>query len=378
MKVLLVWNGPTTAGERSILARREIPLLGLLAARGIDLSVALCGDVAGLHSDLEQIGVRTSVLSSALPPSGAAVARLLCAAIQLRRLIARERPDLVESTEAMPTIVAGLAALRRRGCVLVYRRQHAGGRARLHLASRLAARLSDRTIVSSEAMRQRASADDRCDPARIEVATPGSPGPAPVAPETIRAAREREGASNSDRIVFVASFLRHEKGIDVLIRAVDRLQNRDHVQLWIAGSGPEESTLRHLAGRARVPVRFLGHRPDVDVLLHAADVVVIPSRRESFGRITLEAMARARPIVASRTGGLVEAIVDGETGVLVPPEDEGALAAAIDAMLSDRVAAEAHGNNAGNRFRSRYTMGHMAASRISAWQRAVTTGDPSH
>ena len=378
MKVLLIWNGPANANERSILARREVPLLSELAANGIDVSIALCGDAAGLISDLAQAGVPAHVLPSPLPPAASVLMALPFAALQLRRLIARERPELIESTDPMPAIAAGLAAFARRGCVLVYRRQHAGGRTRLHLASRLATRLSHRTIVSSEAMRRQAAADDRCDPARIEIATPGSADPAPVTPEMIRAAHLHLGVDDSSSVILVLSRLRYEKGIDVLLRAMDRLPNRDNVQLWIAGTGPEEATLRRLAEGITVPVQFLGHRRDVDVLLHAADVVVIPSRRESFGRVTLEAMARARPMVASRTGGLAEAIVDGQTGLLVPPEDESALAAAISVMLADKDAAETLGNAAGERFRSRYTIAHMAASRIRAWQRSLAAGGQPH
>src|SRR4029079_15399950 len=110
---------------------------------------------------------------------------------------------------------------------------------------------------------------------------------------------------------------RHEKGIDVLIRAMRHL-NRD-VHLIVAGNGPEEPLLRQLATQN---VHFDVYTHDPSVWIHAADVIAIPSRRESFGRLTLEAMAAGRPIVATRVGGLTEAIADGETGLLVPPDDE--------------------------------------------------------
>jgi glycogen(starch) synthase len=157
----------------------------------------------------------------------------------------------------------------------------------------------------------------------------------------------------------------------VLIRSLAHLAPLREIHLVIAGTGPEEQELRKLAAKAPVPVHFLGHRDDIRLLLEAADVVALASRRESFGRLTLEAMAAGRPMVATRAGGLAEAIVDGETGLLVPADDEHALAAAISAMLSDTAIARRYGAAARARFLARYTMAHMAAARIRAWERSL-------
>src|SRR5205085_7244813 len=82
-------------------------------------------------------------------------------------------------------------------------------------------------------------------------------------------------------------------------------------------------------------VRFVGFRTDLDACLAAADVAVLPSLQEGLGVAALEAMAAARPVVASRVGGLGEAVVHGETGLLVPPADPGALAAALARLIGD-------------------------------------------
>jgi glycosyltransferase involved in cell wall biosynthesis len=92
-------------------------------------------------------------------------------------------------------------------------------------------------------------------------------------------------------------------------------------------------------------VRFLGVRDDIGDLLAAADVVVLPSRREGLGNAALEAMGAGRAVVASAVGGLGEAVVDGRTGLLVPAEDAPALAAALERVVRDpdlrnRLAAE--------------------------------------
>lgn len=375
MNVLLVWNGPVTRGERSILARREVAFLRCLVEQGVRAQVALCRDDGGLAHELREAGIPTHVLPTPLPPGWAALRRMPGAIFRLRALVRELHPDLVEATEPMPAIACGFARWpRRQRPVVVYRCQHAGGRTRLLLASRLAAFLSDRTIVSCEAMRRRAADDDGSEMGRIEVATPGSVDPPAVGAEEVAAWRRFLGIDDSALIIAAVSRLRREKGLDVLIRSLEHLTGIGDVHLIVAGTGPEEPLLRQLAAASPIQVHFLGHRDDVPVLLQAADVVVIPSRRESFGRLTLEAMAAGRPVVATHVGGLPEAIVDGETGLLVPAEDEASLGAAIRIMLTDRMGARRRGESARERFRARYTIPHMATARISAWGRALAAG----
>jgi len=82
-------------------------------------------------------------------------------------------------------------------------------------------------------------------------------------------------------------------------------------------------------------VKFLGTREAVADLFRACDVFVMPSRREGLGIACLEAMAAERPVIASRVGGLGDAVVHERTGLLVPPEDPQALADAIARMIRD-------------------------------------------
>src|SRR4029079_17771834 len=81
--------------------------------------------------------------------------------------------------------------------------------------------------------------------------------------------------------------------------------------------------------------RFLGFRPDAPRLIPAFDVITVPSHIEPLGNATLEAMAAGRPVVGSRVGGIPEMVVDGETGVLVPPQNPAALADAIAPLVRD-------------------------------------------
>jgi glycosyltransferase involved in cell wall biosynthesis len=121
-------------------------------------------------------------------------------------------------------------------------------------------------------------------------------------------------------VLFVGR-LAPEKGIEELTAAAQGLN------LVVVGDGP----LRSLLPRA------LGFLPSEEVAARydRAAVVVCPSRREGFGLVCAEAMAHARPVVATAVGGLGELVVDGETGILVEPGDPEALRAAIDRLLAD-------------------------------------------
>jgi glycosyltransferase involved in cell wall biosynthesis len=157
--------------------------------------------------------------------------------------------------------------------------------------------------------------------------------------------------------LFAAGRLHDQKGFDVAIDALARLATRHpHLCLHIAGTGQEEKALRRQAQRLGVAerVRFLGTLTydEVQREISAASVVVVPSRTiEGFSLVALEAAHLGRPVVASRVGGLPETIEDGLTGMLVPPDDAGQLATAIDDLFADHSRATDMGVQARRRAR---------------------------
>lgn len=170
-------------------------------------------------------------------------------------------------------------------------------------------------------------------------------------PARMRAAVGREGTREKlaialdEFVLLTLAQLMHRKGIDVLLRAVQRLNDPGLVCL-IAGDGPEKAALQQLAVELGIAgqVRFLGRRNDAGDLLAACDVFCLASRAEGMGVAALEALGAARPVVASRVGGLGELIVEGRSGLLVPPESVEALANALtrlrgDESLCERLAA---------------------------------------
>jgi D-inositol-3-phosphate glycosyltransferase len=181
-------------------------------------------------------------------------------------------------------------------------------------------------------------------PSRIEVIEPGVDTDR-FKPGDRRAARAVAGARSRFLLVF-AGRLQPLKGPDVAVRSLATLRHRRpdlDVELLVVGgpSGPAASGPGQLAELARAEgvgdrVRFLPPQPQdrLAVILRAADLLLVPSRSESFGLIALEAQACGTPVVATRVGGLSHAVGDGTTGVLVPSRDPGDWAAALARLLT--------------------------------------------
>jgi glycogen(starch) synthase len=139
--------------------------------------------------------------------------------------------------------------------------------------------------------------------------------------------------------------LEYEKGIHDAIAAMPRIR-RTHpgTRLIVAGDGTQQGFLVEHARKHKVlkAIDFTGrlNHDDLVAALHDADAAVLPSHYEPFGIVALEAAATGAPLVTSNVGGLGEAVLNGETGVSFPPNDVGALAAAVRVVLDDPVGAQ--------------------------------------
>lgn len=135
-------------------------------------------------------------------------------------------------------------------------------------------------------------------------------------------------------VIGAVSRLDPVKGVSVLVEALAQV---DEVYLAVIGDGPERAPLASLAGSLGVAnrIRWTGHRRDVSHCLPAFDLFVQPSLHEGLPNAVLEAMAAGLPVVATAVGGTPEVVVDGVTGILVPPRDPDALAEAIACLLRD-------------------------------------------
>jgi glycosyltransferase involved in cell wall biosynthesis len=139
-------------------------------------------------------------------------------------------------------------------------------------------------------------------------------------------------------LIFYAGRLAEQKRVDDLLKALDLLQHiQPDARTLIAGDGPLRPALEEIAHTYRLDERviFLGHRKDVPRLILASDLVVLPSAYEGLPNVVLEAMWFRKPVVATAAPGTTEAVVDGETGLLVPVGDVLQLARAIRDIIRD-------------------------------------------
>ena len=257
---------------------------------------------------------------------------------RVARLARRLDVDLLHSHALNAHAEVALAArLARRPAVLDLHDIVMPGLGRRVLAG--AARLADSVIANSAATASTVVG------ARVTVVNPGVdrtrfvPGPADPA---LRA----ELAVDTDApLVAILGRVDPEKGIDVVLRAVARLDGELAAAQVVVVGAPNvadeafDDGLRSL-GRELLGdrARFVGARDDVPAVLRAVDVVVNASRAEPFGRTVLEAQSSGVPVIGTDSGGIPEFVVQGESGLLVPPGDPDALAAALSRVLGDPAA----------------------------------------
>jgi glycosyltransferase involved in cell wall biosynthesis len=148
----------------------------------------------------------------------------------------------------------------------------------------------------------------------------------------------------SDRILFVGR-LNAQKGIDRLLDAMARMRHR--VTLDVVGDGPDRADLRQRAAALGIADRIVWHgavpQPAVAAFYRNATALVVPSIGEGLGLVAVEAQLSETPVVAFASGGVVDIIADQETGILVPPNDVGALADAMDRLVGDTTLQRAMG-----------------------------------
>jgi glycosyltransferase involved in cell wall biosynthesis len=323
--------------------RHLLTLLPALAERGVDpIFVGLddpAWDAADFYGALQVPAVRIISPRDFDP-------------LLLVRLARTLRADIVHTHLVHADVYGGLAA-RLRGTHLVSTK-HNDDPFRIgpfRFVERGLSRLTDRIVTITDAL-HRFTVDQVGVPAdkveTIHYGLDGVPDAWGVNPP--------DDVPESARVLLAVARLTDQKGIDVAIRALAELP--DDTVLVVLGEGPERATLLRLARDLGLESRafLLGRVPDVAAWLGRATVLVHPARWEGFGLGVLEAMLAGLPVVATNVSALPELIVDGETGVLVEPDDAAALARGIARAL-DRPELGAGGLE---RARSEFSVGRMA------------------
>jgi glycosyltransferase involved in cell wall biosynthesis len=190
-------------------------------------------------------------------------------------------------------------------------------------------------------------------------------------------ARAEFGVGDDDVVVGVASRLYPEKGHDTLIRAVAvARRNGCDLRLFVAGQGELREELEALARSEGLgdAVRFLGFVPNVRRFMGGCDMIAFPTTPrfgEGFGLAALEAQAAGCPVVATRVDSLPEVVADGETGVLVPPDNVEALAGALTELAGDPGRRRQMGTNGQERAVKAFSFDAMIDGTIKVYEEAL-------
>jgi len=190
--------------------------------------------------------------------------------------------------------------------------------------------------------------------------------------------RQREGIPADAFVAACVSNFYPYKGHAELVEAAARVLTAfPNVLFLLVGrdSGTLEATRTRVRERGiEGSVRFLGSRADVPNLLRASDLFVHPSREEGFSNAILEAMAAGLPVVACDVGGNPEAVVDGETGRLVPPRDPERFACGMVELIADESKRKIFGEAGQRRASERFSLDRMVGEMESLYESLARGG----
>ena len=271
------------------------------------------------------------------------------------RALRATAPDIVHANLSSPWScqygIAAAALVRRPRLVAVYQLAVPPTSARQRLAKRVTALAVDRHVgVGTRTSRE------------IEQLVGLEPGSVQTIHNGVPELEDAPSSREHDRpVVGAMGRLERQKGFDTLIRALAEV---DGASLVLVGDGTERAALQALARTVGVADRIVwtGWSDDSRRHLPSFDVFALPSRFEGFPLAVLEALLARRAVVASDVGSVREAVRDGETGLLVPPENAAALAAAIRRLVADGELRRRLGEAGRRLVLERFTANHMTRS----------------
>ena len=299
-----------------------------LIARGHEVNL-LCPAEAPIFAEAARYGVPAQAL-----PIGRRSWRGLLA---LRRYLATHRVDVINSHSSTDSWLAALACLFHRDAPPIVRTRHISAAVPDNAATRwLYLRATRHIVTTGTKLKAQLVADNGFPAARI-TSVPTGIDTRRFCPADRSAARRELGLDENTRLLGIVATLRSWKGHDDLLDAFARLAAPE-AQLLIVGDGPrrqalEEKTKAMGLGRR---VRFTGQQRNPERWLQALDIFCLPSyANEGVPQALLQAMLVGLPIVTTPIGSITEAIVDHETGLIVPPRDTAALAQALARLIAD-------------------------------------------
>lgn len=235
-------------------------------------------------------------------------------------------------------------------------------------------RLIDRVITVSEDNRTHLNRIHGVPPEKIRVTHIGIPEPDAREAADLRV---ELGLDRDTALLAIVGSLEARKGHDTAFEALAHLPGRIH--LVVAGDGELRRRLGQMVSALGIDerVHFLGARDDMPGILRDADIMVHPSRMDATPYVIIEALAAGLPVVASNIYGIPELIEDGVSGVLVPPDDPGAVARALTSLVEDSERRRRIGAAARQRFEARFTIGTHVRKTVAVYDELLGDKDGS-
>ena len=286
----------------------------------------------------------------------------------VREIIIREKIDIVHARSRIPAWIAFFACRKTRANFLTT----CHGYYSKHLFSRVMG-WPKLVIVPSEVIGRHMIEDFGVSAKHIRLI------PRSVNMEKFNLPRH-EKSGTPRHVISIVGRITPLKGHAYFLKAMARVvRTMPYVRIWVIGEAPAQRQIYKQELELLVQqlgltdsVEFLGNRKDVPQLLAQTDVLVLSTvTQEAFGRVILEAQASGVPVVATKVGGVVEIIDDGETGLLVLPRDIDAMAQAVIRLLKDKQLSEHLVTQAKKKISEHYTLEHMASKTLQVYEELI-------
>ncbi|MBI5236466.1 MAG: glycosyltransferase [Deltaproteobacteria bacterium] len=252
------------------------------------------------------------------------------------QLIKQERVDVVSTHSGDDSLLLAVAGRLSSSRPIIVRTRHLA----LPITSKMSYSLLPHIVVTVSDAVRRYLVDEKGINANRVVSIPTGVDLKIFDPDSAPGTLRQElGLDSEIPIVGTVAILRKKKGHHVLLEAIPMaLESFPSAVFVFAGDGPQRSNIEERIKSLGLgkSVKLLGLRKDVPAVLSSIDLFVLPTLQEALGTSILEAAAMKKAVIASNVGGVGEAVIDGVTGLLVPPEDAASLAGAIINLLKDR------------------------------------------
>jgi len=320
--ILLMRPRLEVGGASRILAT----LAGGLVGRGHRVSLA----TSSVEDESLVRGLNIRLLRLPLYPSG--LAQTVGSAIPLAVYAATQGVDVIHSHHRFSSVVGKAVGVLTNVPLVTTVHEFKRDRRRW-----VGVWVGTRCVVPSEALRLHLVNYYGIRPSRL-VVIPNAIEVAMPRPSDLSAMRSALHLPEEAKVVGFVGRLSHEKGADLFLAAAPRIRSSmQGVRFLLIGDGPQRAELEGLADESGVrdSVVFIGEVNRASDYIPLMDVVVVPSREESFSLVALEAMAHGRPVVATRVGGIPEVVRHELTGLLVDSPDASLIASAVAGLVVD-------------------------------------------